>query len=175
MTHSGAPQELKDQQLLEIAGAEMRVLNTPGHSPGSVCFYVPEANELFSGDTLFQGGPGATGDRSFASFDTIIESFRNDIYPGYKTSAGMDPELLAQFPLAEEGMRAIGVVVWSMFEFETDDALATAAHHHLARYVASSRATVKPARIATAIRKSVPQRAAARIPWNSGMYVWSVS
>ena len=63
-----------------------------------------------------------------AAFDTIIESFRNDIYPGYKTSAGMDPELLAQFPLAEEGMRAIGVVVWSMFEFETDDALATAAH-----------------------------------------------
>ncbi len=63
-----------------------------------------------------------------AAFDTIIESFRNDIYPGYKTSAGMDPELLAQFPLAEQGMRAIGVVVWSMFEFETDDALATAAH-----------------------------------------------
>ncbi len=63
-----------------------------------------------------------------AAFDSIIESFRNDIYPGYKTSAGMDPELLAQFPLAEEGMRAIGVVVWSMFEFETDDALATAAH-----------------------------------------------
>lgn len=79
MTHSGAPEQLKDQQLLEIAGAEMRVLNTPGHSPGSVCFYVPEANELFSGDTLFQGGPGATGDRSFASFDTIIESLKTSV------------------------------------------------------------------------------------------------
>ncbi|CAN5446750.1 hypothetical protein BH24ACT7_BH24ACT7_02830 [soil metagenome] len=63
-----------------------------------------------------------------AAFDTVIESFRNDIYPAYKTSAGIDPKLLDQFPLAEDGLRAMGVVVWSMFEFETDDALATAAH-----------------------------------------------
>lgn len=63
-----------------------------------------------------------------AAFDSVIESYRNDIFPGYKSSAGMDPQLLQQFPLAEEGMRAIGVVVWSMYEFETDDALATAAH-----------------------------------------------
>ena len=62
-----------------------------------------------------------------AAFDTVIESFRNDLYPGYKTSAGIDPHLLAQFPLAEEAMRAVGVVVWSMYEHETDDALATAA------------------------------------------------
>ena len=63
-----------------------------------------------------------------AAFDTVIESFRNDMYAGYKTSAGMLPELLAQFPLAEEAMRAIGVTVWSMYHHETDDALATAAH-----------------------------------------------
>ena len=80
MVHEGvAFEELTDQQIFEIAGAELRVLNTPGHSPGSSCFYVPEAGELFSGDTLFQGGPGATGDRSFASFDTIIESLKTSI------------------------------------------------------------------------------------------------
>ena len=62
-----------------------------------------------------------------AAFDTVIESFRNDMFPGYKTSAGMDPELLAQFPVAEDAMRAIGVTVWSMIEWETDDAIATAA------------------------------------------------
>lgn len=62
-----------------------------------------------------------------AAFDTVIESFRNDVYPGYKTGSGIDETLLAQFPLAERAMRAIGVTVWSMVEFEADDALATAA------------------------------------------------
>ncbi len=62
-----------------------------------------------------------------AAFDSVIESFRNDVYPGYKTGAGIEPELLAQFPLAERAMHAIGVTVWSMYEYETDDALATAA------------------------------------------------
>ena len=62
-----------------------------------------------------------------AAFDTIIESFRNDLYGGYKTSAGIPPELHAQFPLAEEAMEAIGVTVWPMIEHETDDALAAAA------------------------------------------------
>ncbi|HZR47702.1 MAG TPA: 5'-3' exonuclease H3TH domain-containing protein [Candidatus Manganitrophaceae bacterium] len=61
------------------------------------------------------------------AFDHVIESFRNDLYPGYKTSAGIDPELLAQFPLAEEATSALGVVVWPMVEFEADDALAAAA------------------------------------------------
>ncbi|MCG3114860.1 MAG: hypothetical protein LLH30_04195 [Candidatus Manganitrophus sp. SA1] len=61
------------------------------------------------------------------AFDHVIESFRNDLYPGYKTSAGIDPGLLAQFPLAEEAVAALGVVVWPMVEFEADDALATAA------------------------------------------------
>lgn len=62
-----------------------------------------------------------------AAFDTVIESFRNDVFPDYKTGAGIDEQLLAQFPLAERAMRAIGVTVWSMVEFEADDALATAA------------------------------------------------
>ncbi len=61
-----------------------------------------------------------------AAFDTVIESFRNDLFAGYKTGAGVDPELLAQFPLAEEMLAAAGVVVWGMTEFEADDAIATA-------------------------------------------------
>src|SRR5688572_8266567 len=60
------------------------------------------------------------------AFDHVIESFRNDLYAGYKTSAGVDPVLLAQFPLAEKAVLALGVVVWPMVEFEADDAIATA-------------------------------------------------
>jgi 5'-3' exonuclease len=60
------------------------------------------------------------------AFDHVIESFRNDLYTRYKTSEGVDPNLLAQFPLAEEVISALGVVVWSMVEFEADDAIATA-------------------------------------------------
>ncbi len=60
------------------------------------------------------------------AFDHVIESFRNDLYTGYKTSEGVDPDLLAQFSLAEEAVSALGVVVWSMVEFEADDALGTA-------------------------------------------------
>jgi 5'-3' exonuclease len=59
--------------------------------------------------------------------DHVVRSWRNERFAGYKTEAGMPPELLAQFPLAEEALRAIGVVVWLMVEFEADDALATAA------------------------------------------------
>lgn len=60
------------------------------------------------------------------AFDHVIESFRNDLYTGYKTSAGVDPNLLAQFPLAEEALSWLGVVVWPMVEFEADDAIASA-------------------------------------------------
>lgn len=59
--------------------------------------------------------------------DHVIRSWRNERYPGYKTDAGMPPELLAQFPLAEDALEAIGVVVWPMVEFEADDALGAAA------------------------------------------------
>jgi 5'-3' exonuclease len=61
------------------------------------------------------------------AFDHVIESFRNDLYPGYKTSAGVDPDLLAQFGLAERAAAALGFVVWPMVELEADDALATLA------------------------------------------------
>lgn len=59
--------------------------------------------------------------------DTVIRSFRNDLYAGYKTEAGVPLDLLAQFPLAEEGLRALGLVVWGMIELEADDALAAGA------------------------------------------------
>jgi 5'-3' exonuclease len=59
--------------------------------------------------------------------DHVVESFRNDLYSGYKTSEGVDPELLSQFPILEEALVAMGVVVWPMVEFEADDALASAA------------------------------------------------
>jgi 5'-3' exonuclease len=69
------------------------------------------------------------------AFDHVIESFRNELYPGYKTGEGMDPVLYAQFEPAEEACRALGVVTWPMIEFECDDALATAA----ARFEADAR------------------------------------
>jgi 5'-3' exonuclease len=59
--------------------------------------------------------------------DHVVESFRNDLWPGYKTSAGVPRDLLAQFPLVEDMLRAAGVVVWPMVEFEADDALAAGA------------------------------------------------
>ena len=59
--------------------------------------------------------------------DHVIESFRNQMWQGYKTGEGVEPELLAQFPLLEEALRALGVVVWAMEEYEADDALASAA------------------------------------------------
>ena len=62
-----------------------------------------------------------------AATDHVIESFRNDLFAGYKTGAGVPPELLAQFGLAEEALGALGIVVWPMVAFEADDALATAA------------------------------------------------
>lgn len=63
------------------------------------------------------------------AFDHVIASFRNDLYAGYKTGEGVDPLLLAQFPLAEQAAAALGIVVWPMVEFEADDAIATATSH----------------------------------------------
>jgi 5'-3' exonuclease len=59
--------------------------------------------------------------------DHVIESFRNDLWPGYKTGEGIDPLLFAQFPMLEDALRALGVQVWAMVDYEADDALATAA------------------------------------------------
>ncbi|MEU1408596.1 MBL fold metallo-hydrolase [Streptomyces sp. NPDC005728] len=67
---------LADGQVLETAGADLTVLHTPGHALGAVCLYDPGLGVVFTGDTLFQGGPGATG-RSFSHFPTIIESIRD--------------------------------------------------------------------------------------------------
>jgi 5'-3' exonuclease len=64
--------------------------------------------------------------------DRVIESFRNDLYPGYKTGEGVDPELLAQFPIAEEAIEALGLVLWPMVEYEADDAIAAAAERFAA-------------------------------------------
>jgi 5'-3' exonuclease len=69
--------------------------------------------------------PGVT--HVACAFDHVIESFRNDLFPGYKTGEGVDADLLAQFPLAERAVAALGMVVWPMVEFEADDALATGA------------------------------------------------
>jgi len=72
---------------------------------------------------MVQGGATHIG----VATDHVIESFRNDLWPGYKTGAGIDPNLYSQFPLLEEALTALGVVVWPMVEFEADDALAAAA------------------------------------------------
>jgi glyoxylase-like metal-dependent hydrolase (beta-lactamase superfamily II) len=70
--------ELADGDVLHAGGIELQVLLTPGHSPGSSCLYAPELGTVFTGDTLFQGGPGATG-RSYSSFDTIVDSIRTSL------------------------------------------------------------------------------------------------
>ena len=73
--------------------------------------------------SMIEGGATHIG----VATDHVVESFRNDLYPGYKTAEGVAPELLSQFPILEEALGAIGVVVWPMVEFEADDALASAA------------------------------------------------
>jgi 5'-3' exonuclease len=73
--------------------------------------------------SMIEGGATHIG----VATDHVVESFRNDLYPGYKTSEGVAPELLSQFPILEQALEAMGVVVWAMVEFEADDALASAA------------------------------------------------
>ena len=65
--------DLSDGQVITVAETKVMVIHTPGHAPGAVCLYVADLGVLFSGDTLFSGGPGATG-RSFSDFPTIVES-----------------------------------------------------------------------------------------------------
>lgn len=74
LTHQEPPDgELADGQLIPVGGIELEVLHTPGHAPGAVCFHAPELGVVFTGDTLFNGGPGATG-RSFSDHDVIVRS-----------------------------------------------------------------------------------------------------
>jgi glyoxylase-like metal-dependent hydrolase (beta-lactamase superfamily II) len=70
-----APMTLTEGQHITTGGVPLTVLHTPGHSPGSICLHVPDLAVVFSGDTLFRGGPGATG-RSYSDFPTILESIR---------------------------------------------------------------------------------------------------
>ncbi|MBQ0868771.1 MBL fold metallo-hydrolase [Streptomyces smyrnaeus] len=67
--------ELADGDTVSVAGVDLAVLHTPGHAPGAVCLYAPALGTVFTGDTLFQGGPGATG-RSFSDHPTIVRSIK---------------------------------------------------------------------------------------------------
>ena len=75
LTHGDLPPDgdLADGQEIAVAGTTLRVLYTPGHAPGAVCFYAPELGVVFTGDTLFSGGPGATG-RSFSDRNLLVRS-----------------------------------------------------------------------------------------------------
>ena len=77
--HHEPDAELGDGQVLEVAGTRVEVLHTPGHAPGAVCFSVPDLGVVFSGDTLFSGGPGATG-RSYSDYGTILDSIRHRLF-----------------------------------------------------------------------------------------------
>ncbi len=81
LTHARAEPDgaLRDGQVLEVADTRVHVLHTPGHAPGAVCFSVPDLGVVFSGDTLFAGGPGATG-RSYSDYPTILESIRTRLF-----------------------------------------------------------------------------------------------
>ena len=79
MTHGDKEfRPLHDGQVLSAGGIELRAIATPGHSPGSTCLHAPALGAVFSGDTLFQGGPGATG-RSFSDFGTILASIKDKL------------------------------------------------------------------------------------------------
>ncbi|MBN9096962.1 MAG: MBL fold metallo-hydrolase [Pseudonocardia sp.] len=98
--------ELSDGQKITVGGVELQVIQTPGHSPGSSCLYAPELGTVFTGDTLFKGGPGATG-RSYSSFDTIIDSIRGKllVLPGdttVRTGHGDSTSIGAELPHLEE-------------------------------------------------------------------------
>lgn len=74
LTHADPPDgDLTDGELVRVAGTTLEVLHTPGHAPGAVCFHAAELGVVFTGDTLFNGGPGATG-RSFSDGDLIVAS-----------------------------------------------------------------------------------------------------
>jgi glyoxylase-like metal-dependent hydrolase (beta-lactamase superfamily II) len=96
--------DLGHDEIIEIAATSLRVLHTPGHSPGSVCLYAPALGVVFSGDTLFQGGPGATG-RSYSDRPTILHSISEILMalpPGtvVHTGHGGDTTIGAEAPAA---------------------------------------------------------------------------
>src|SRR4029453_12228674 len=92
--------------------------NKDGREVGAVRGVLGSLRAMLSGGVTHIG----------VATDHVIESFRNGLWPGYKSSAGVERALLAQFPLLEEVLAAYGIVVWPMVELEADDALASAAH-----------------------------------------------
>ena len=97
---------LADGDVFQVGGATLRALHTPGHSPGSTCFQLEEEGTVFTGDTLFNGGPGATG-RSYSDYPTILESIRERLLTlpaatvvrtghGDNTTIGAERETLAK-------------------------------------------------------------------------------
>ncbi|MBU8867808.1 MBL fold metallo-hydrolase [Paenarthrobacter aromaticivorans] len=99
---------LSDGDVFTVAGAELRAIHTPGHSPGSTCFLLEEQDTVFTGDTLFNGGPGATG-RSYSDYPTILASIRERLLTlpahtvvrtghGDNTTIGAEQETLAKVP-----------------------------------------------------------------------------
>jgi glyoxylase-like metal-dependent hydrolase (beta-lactamase superfamily II) len=102
----GPDNDLSDGQAFQVAGMELRALHTPGHSPGSTSLYAPELSAVFTGDTLFQGGPGATG-RSYSDFGTIVESISTRLLalPAdtvVHTGHGEDTTIAAEAPHLQE-------------------------------------------------------------------------
>jgi glyoxylase-like metal-dependent hydrolase (beta-lactamase superfamily II) len=103
MTHPDEDfRTLEPESGLKVGGLELRAIHTPGHSPGSTCLYAPELDAVFSGDTLFQGGPGATG-RSYSDFPTILASISQrlgklpestTVYTGHGDSTTIGDELI---------------------------------------------------------------------------------
>ena len=98
--------ELADGDEFQVGGATLRALHTPGHSPGSTCFYIESEGTVFTGDTLFNGGPGATG-RSYSDYPTILTSIRERLLSlpagtvvrtghGDNTTIGAERETLAK-------------------------------------------------------------------------------
>jgi glyoxylase-like metal-dependent hydrolase (beta-lactamase superfamily II) len=98
--HAGPDYELTSHSRFPVAGVELTTRYTPGHSPGSVCLYAHDLDTVFTGDTLFQGGPGATG-RSFSDSDLILHSIRSELFtlPGHtvvRTGHGPDTTIAAE-------------------------------------------------------------------------------
>lgn len=111
MTHpdSAPDAELADGQVLTIAGTDLTVLHTPGHAPGAVCLHAADLRTVFTGDTLFQGGPGATG-RSFSDFPTIVASIRDRLLTlppetAVRTGHGDSTTIGAEAPHLEEWVK----------------------------------------------------------------------
>jgi glyoxylase-like metal-dependent hydrolase (beta-lactamase superfamily II) len=108
LTHSSRTPDadLTDGQIISVGGTQLRVLHTPGHAPGAVCLYAEDLGVVFTGDTLFSGGPGATG-RSFSDFPTIVASIDRLVaeLPGdttVHTGHGDSTTLAAESPHRQE-------------------------------------------------------------------------